>query len=66
MARTDYVMVSPDAPFSDILSAIRAKQASVALVSTDERSSTSVENRGVITEHRLVESLEEGLDTCSS
>jgi len=62
MARTDYVMVSPDAPFSDILSAMRAKQASVALVAatSDLRRASKIE--GVITEHRLVESLEEGLD----
>jgi CIC family chloride channel protein len=65
MARTDYVMVSPDATFSDILSAMRAKQASVALVAatSDLRRASKIE--GVITEHRLVESLEEGLDMYS-
>jgi CBS domain-containing protein len=58
-------MVSPDATFSDILSAMRAKQASVALVAatSDLRRASKIE--GVITEHRLVESLEEGLDMYS-
>jgi CIC family chloride channel protein len=62
LSRTDYVMVSPEAPLLDILSAMRAKQASVALVAStsDFRHASKVE--GVITEHRLLESLEEGLD----
>jgi CIC family chloride channel protein len=65
MARTDYVMVSPDAPFSDILSAMRAKQASVALVAATGDLQHASKIKGVITEHRLVESLEEGLDMYS-
>ena len=65
MARTDYVIASPDAPFPEILSALRAKGASVALVAatSDLRHASKLE--GVITEHRLVESLEEGLDMYS-
>ena len=59
------MMVSLQAPYPDILSAMRAKQASVALVAatSDLRHASKIE--GVITEHRLVESLEEGLDMYS-
>lgn len=62
MARTDYAMVNPETPFPEILSALRAKPASVALVAatSDLRRASKIE--GVITEHRLLESLEESLD----
>lgn len=62
IAHADYVLVSPAAPFVEILSAMRYKHASIALVTSNGESPHKSRVEGVITEHKLVESLEEGLD----
>jgi CIC family chloride channel protein len=66
IARKDYVMVSSEAPFTEILALMRLQHASVALVaapkSSNDGSRHTAKVEGVITEHRLVESLEAGLD----
>jgi CIC family chloride channel protein len=62
IARTDYVMVGPEATFQDILSAMRSKHASIALVASTSDCQQASKVEGVITEHRVMESLEEGLD----
>ena len=60
LARIDYVLVRPEALFTEILSTLRAQEASVALVAaSDLKLASSIQ--GVITEHWLVKSLEEGL-----
>ena len=64
LARTDYVLVSPEALFTDILTALHAEKACVALVAAGDLKLAST-IQGVITEHRLVESLEEGLNMYS-
>jgi CIC family chloride channel protein len=61
LARTDYVLVRPETLFTDILSTLRSSGASVALVvASDSKLASAIQ--GVITEHRFVESLEEGLN----
>ena len=66
IARKDFVTISPDAPFAEVLSAMHVKRASVALVVTPASSNGESQHafrvEGVITEHCLVESLEAGLD----
>ncbi|HTW65687.1 MAG TPA: chloride channel protein [Bryobacteraceae bacterium] len=62
VAHSDYVIVSPETPLLEILSEMRAKDASIALVSSENRSRQASKIQGVITEHRLVESLGDGMD----
>ena len=66
IARKDFVTVSLEASFAEILSAMHFKHASVALVvtpaSSNGGSQHAVKVEGVITEHCLVESLEAGLE----
>lgn len=64
-ARSDYVFVKPEDVYLDILEALHSKNATVALVAPagDEHAPRKIQ--GVITEHRLLESLEEGLDLFS-
>jgi hypothetical protein len=66
IARKDFVTISPDAPFAEVLSAMHFQRASVALVvtpaSSNGASQHAVKVEGVITEHCLVESSEAGLD----
>jgi CIC family chloride channel protein len=61
-AQTDYVIIGPEASLLDVLSAMRVKHASVALVSRSNNSRQASKIQGVITEHRLVEALGEGTE----
>lgn len=60
LARSDYVIVGPDASFIGVLGALRSAHASVALVVAGDSSSGQVQ--GVITERRLIESLGDAMD----
>ena len=62
MARRDYVFVRPEDVYVDVLAAMRGKHATIALVAPSGDSHAPSKIQGVITEHRLLESLESGLD----
>ncbi len=62
LARTDYVVVSPIAPFLDVLSLMRSQHASVALVARANGTVRASQIEGVITKDRLVDSLGDAMD----
>ena len=62
LAKDEYVRVSPESPFLEVLSAMRSRHASVALIMPAGSSGKAAAIEGVITEHRLVESLAERME----
>lgn len=62
IARSDYVTVVPGSVLPDILGTMHSKRASVALVSSDNGASGARQIQGVITERKLLASLEETME----
>jgi CIC family chloride channel protein len=64
----DYVIVTPEASFLEILGSMRSAGQSIALVSSKpgEKPALLTDVRGVITEHRLIGSLAQTMELSSS
>jgi chloride channel protein, CIC family len=62
MPRHDYVFVEPQDVFVEVLAALHSQNASIALVAPAGDRHQPQKVRGIITEHRLLESLEQSLD----
>lgn len=62
IARRDYVFVAPEDVYLEVLAALHSNHASIALVAPAGDAHPQRKICGIITEHRLLESLEEGLD----